>query len=549
MNDSQATRSALIVLLRAQRNGMSPAEKAKRKKPVRWLYPWATENHYRRLYQEWVKPVRVFVHEFLEKHQESVLRGDAANAVVRQDAVAGESFALMVRSLNGWVNAYISDDEQKKLRSPIYMGLGDVSQSAFNFNGGQYNKSVKSALGVNFPSDESWWPDARKQWQDTNYEVIRSDIRKYISDINSTTEQAVTNGWSVKMLSEQIMALDSKITKSRAAFIARDQIGKLNGIITQKRMEDIGLTMYEWSSSSDERVRESHALMDGKLCRWDDATVYSEDGGKTWKPRPSGAVLMHPGMDYQCRCCALAWFNELIDEADGNIEILNNETYIDPNTYSNKVISASEQAKVEEIKQKFIDNGFFLKGTNKYLDLDGIDYKSAKITYSAFERIFEKYPKLKGKLPAVRSKVLDANVIAQTDMTYGKKQILLNKLFFKDYAVFKKHYTESVEKGVHPKGTTAKANIYHEFAHCLDGILTQRMSKTALEKCPTFSEYACKQIFTLTGKNPADILTEVSIYAQTDYKEMFAECFAELMDSSTPREFATELGRILEDAF
>ena len=258
---------------------------------------------------------------------------------------------------------------------------------------------------------------------------------------------------------------------------------------------------------------------------------------------------MHPGMDYQCRCCALAWFNELIDEADGNIEILNNETYIDPNTYSNKVISASEQAKVEEIKQKFIDNGFFLKGTNKYLDLDGVDYKSAKITYSAFERIFEKYPKLKGKLPAVRSKVLDANVIAQTDMTYGKKQILLNKLFFKDYAVFKKHYAESVEKGVHPKGTTAKANIYHEFAHCLDGILTQRMSKAALEKYPTFSEYACKQIFTLTGKNSVDILTEVSIYAQTDYKEMFAECFAELMDSSTPREFATELGKILENAF
>ena len=57
--------------------------------------------------------------------------------------------------------------------------------------------------------------------------------------------------------------------------------------------------------------------MDGLLCRWDDATVYSEDGGKTWIPRPAGAVLMHPGMDYQCRCCALAWFDELIDEADG----------------------------------------------------------------------------------------------------------------------------------------------------------------------------------------------------------------------------------------
>ena len=317
MTDPKAARSALIVLLRAQRSGMSRTQKLKRKKPSRWLYPWATEHRYTQSYRAWVKPVRAFVHEYMEKHQEAVLRGDSANAVVRQDAVAGESFAGMVRSLNGWVGAYISDDEEKKLRSPIYVGLRDIAESAFNFNGGQYDKSVKNAIGVNFPSDESWWPNARKQWQDNNYDVIRSDIRKYIADINSVTEQAVTNGWGVSVLSEKLTALDTKITKNRAAFIARDQIGKLNGTVTQKRMQDIGIKMYEWSSSSDERVRDSHALMDGLLCRWDDATVYSEDGGKTWIPRPAGAVLMHPGMDYQCRCCALAWFDELIDEADG----------------------------------------------------------------------------------------------------------------------------------------------------------------------------------------------------------------------------------------
>ena len=82
-------------------------------------------------------------------------------------------------------------------------------------------------------------------------------------------------------------------------------------------MQDAGLSMYVWDTSGDERVRESHAVMEGLLCRWDDATVCSYDGGRTWKPRPSGAVLMHPGMDYQCRCCADAWFDELIDEADG----------------------------------------------------------------------------------------------------------------------------------------------------------------------------------------------------------------------------------------
>lgn len=548
MADPKAARNALIVLLRAQRNGMTQAEKAKRKKPARWLYPWATEHHYVQSYRAWVKPVRVFVHEYMERHQEAVLRGDSASAVIRQDAVAGQSFALMVKSLNGWVDAYISDNGEKKLRSPIYMGLGDIAESAFNFNGTQYNKSTKSALGINFPSDESWWPDARKMWQDTNYEIVRSDIKKYISDINSATEQAVTNGWSVKALTEKIMALDSKITKSRAAFIARDQMGKLNGTITQKRMQDIGLTMYEWGSSSDERVRQSHAIMDGKLCRWDDATVYSEDGGKTWKPRPAGAVLMHPGMDYQCRCTAYAWFNELIDEADGNVEILNNETFIDPNTLSNKVISASEKARVDEIRQKFIDNGFFLKGSNKYLDLDGVDYKSAKITYSAFERVFEKYPKLKGKFYAVISKVMEKEVFARTELIGVKRQVQLNKLFFKDYSVLKKSYAEAVTKGFHPKGTSAKANIYHEVAHCIDDFITKRMESSLKGKYKTFSEYARSEVLRLTNKDLDSILESVSTYATRNYKEWFAECFAEAMDSQEPREMAKTLLELLDSA-
>lgn len=546
MTDPKAARSALIVLLKARRSGMSAAERARRKKPARWLYPWATEHHYAALYRAWVKPVREYVHDYIARHQEAVLRGDGAEAVIRRDAAAGESFALMVQSLNGWVNAYISDDGEKKLRSPVYMGLGDVAESAFRFNGGQYAKSVKSALGISFPSDEAWWSGARKLWQDTNYQIIRSDIQKYIADINSATEQAVVNGWSHKALAERIMALDAKITKSRANFIARDQMGKLNGTITQKRMQDIGLTMYEWGSSNDERVRESHAVMDGKLCRWDDATVYSEDGGKTWKPRPAGAVLMHPGMDYQCRCTAYAWFDELIDEADGNVEIPNSETFIDPNSLSNKVISASEKAKVEEIKQKFIDNGFFLKGSNKYIDLDDVDYKSAKITYSAFERVFEKYPKLKGKFYAVSSKILPEDVFAQTELIGLKRQVQLNKLFFRDYSVLKKNYAETVLTGFHPKGTSAKANVYHEIAHCIDGFLTSKMSDADKRLYGSFSEYACKQILTLTGKNSTAILTEVSGYACWSSQEMFAECFAEYMDSANPREFASTLGSILE---
>lgn len=548
MSGSPAARNALIVILKSQRRSMSVAEKRRRKKPARWLYPWATEHRYGAAYRAWVRPVREFVSGYLKRNREAILRGDSADTVVRTDAAAGKSFSLMVRSLSGWVDAYVSDDKEKKLRSPIYMGLGDIAESAFIFNGSQYDKSAKSALGVKFPSDEDWWPDARDLWRDTNYEIVRSDIRKYIADINSVTEQAVTNGWSARTLSERIQNIDTEITKSRASFIARDQIGKLNGTITQRRMQDIGLTMYEWSISGDERVRDSHAIMDGLLCRWDDATVYSEDGGRTWKPRPAGAVLLHPGMDYQCRCTALAWFDELIDEADGNVEKPNNERSIDPNTYSNKVISESEKSFVNGIRQRFIGEGFFLKGSNKYLDLDGVDYKSAKITYSAFERVFEKYPKLKGKFYAVRSKVLSPNIFAQAELAGTKRQVILNKLFFKDYTILRNEYKKNVDAGVHPKGTNAKAIVYHEIAHCIDSFLSGKMSSAEkLEK--SFSEYACEKIFTLTGKNSSVILSEVSGYAQRNFQEMFAECFAELMDSDSPREFAAELDKILEVAF
>ncbi|MDR2150115.1 MAG: hypothetical protein LBO67_04740 [Spirochaetaceae bacterium] len=191
------------------------------------------------------------------------------------------------------------------------MGLGNIADSVFDFNEGQYEKGAKSVLGVEFPVGEDWWPQARDTWASQNYDNLSDLMKKYIGQVRDFTEKAVTSGLSVKTLSEQIQALDNKFTKSHADFIARDQIGKLNGQITQQRMESVGLRMYIWETSGDERVRgnpigkypnarPSHYLMDGRLCRWDKSTVYSQDGGKTWIPPPSGAVLLHPGMDYQC---------------------------------------------------------------------------------------------------------------------------------------------------------------------------------------------------------------------------------------------------------
>jgi hypothetical protein len=111
--------------------------------------------------------------------------------------------------------------------------------------------------------------------------------------------------------------------KSRVNLIARDQIGKLNSMATQARMQNVGLNMYIWETAHDERVRSTHVPMDGKLCQWDNPRVYSDDGGKTWIPRSSGWVHLHPGMSIQCRCIATAYWEELIGEID--LKIANEE--------------------------------------------------------------------------------------------------------------------------------------------------------------------------------------------------------------------------------
>lgn len=320
MNDT--IRAALVTVIKSKRQKMSRAERQKGVRPQRWLYPYATESRYAATIRAWLRPIKNYVHTYLKENQDVILRGDSTDdniPALRLDAVPGKSFKVMVNSLNGWLAQYVPTDDESKSGSPIYMGLGEIADTVFDFNDGQFEKGAKTVLGVEFPVGEDWWPDARDTWANKNYELIQSDMKKYIGQINELTEKAVTSGLSVKSLTKQILALDDKISKSRANFIARDQIGKLNGQITQMRMEAVGLEMYIWETSGDERVRESHELIDGALCRWDDSTVFSQDGGKTWIDRPSGAVTLHPGMDYQCRCTAVAYWQELVGEADAMI--------------------------------------------------------------------------------------------------------------------------------------------------------------------------------------------------------------------------------------
>ena len=130
-----------------------------------------------------------------------------------------------------------------------------------------------------------------------NVALIKTIPEQYFDRVFST----VTDGWSQGLrwesLVEQIQR-DGNITENRAKLIARDQTSKMNAAFNQERQQQVGIERYEWSTSQDERVRESHADMDGKTCEWANPPIV--DG----EP-------VHAGEAINCRCTALP----IVDEA------------------------------------------------------------------------------------------------------------------------------------------------------------------------------------------------------------------------------------------
>lgn len=115
-------------------------------------------------------------------------------------------------------------------------------------------------------------------------------------------------------LVKEINAINTKYTKNKSKFIARNETGNLNGAIQRTQIEGSGFRYYKWMCMLDGVTRDTHRSMNGLVCKWEDDTVYSDDGGNTWKKRTSSMFIGQPGQDYNCRCTAIPFDPELEDD-------------------------------------------------------------------------------------------------------------------------------------------------------------------------------------------------------------------------------------------
>lgn len=125
-----------------------------------------------------------------------------------------------------------------------------------------------------------------------------------------------------RTLKQQIKE-EFKVSDGRAKVLARDQTSKMNTSITSIRQQNLGIEWYIWKTVEDEAVvgrpgglypkgtklHKNHWIMQDKICKWDDDSVYSDDNGKTWKPRTEEMPKNQPGQDIMCRCRAAPYID------------------------------------------------------------------------------------------------------------------------------------------------------------------------------------------------------------------------------------------------
>lgn len=184
-----------------------------------------------------------------------------------------------------------------------------VTGRANKTNADRFNSQVSGSLGIDLKGALTSSGKAVRDQLDIDRELNASLITNMATEfkqrISTTIMTNVQSGERSTNLITQIKE-DFNVSESRAKLIARDQTSKLNGSLVKVRSQALGSKTYIWSGTMDERERPDHKVMQGKTCRWDDATVFSNDGGVTWRKRKEiGGVEAHPTEPINCRCAAL----------------------------------------------------------------------------------------------------------------------------------------------------------------------------------------------------------------------------------------------------
>lgn len=248
------------------------------------------------------------------KHLEPLIgaRADADGSLPDGDITEAELAEIMEEIEEEFFSEFTSQRFSSLVRP--------VAIDTANFQRGQLAKQVKAALGVEPTQSEPWLKEEIANFTKTNVSFIRSIPKQFFADLEAKLAHGISKGLRQEELAD-IVQERYGVATSRAALIARDQVGKFFGSLNQTRQENLGITSYTWRTAMDNRVREEHEVLEGRAEQWDDPP---EDGA--------------PGEAINCRCYA----EPNLDEVFSNLGVDTSSVPSDGSAIADYEPSASE---------------------------------------------------------------------------------------------------------------------------------------------------------------------------------------------------------------
>jgi SPP1 gp7 family putative phage head morphogenesis protein len=176
-----------------------------------------------------------------------------------------------------------------------------IANRTASFQHQELGKQFKAAFGIDILKVEPWLLPRVQAFTTENVALVKSIPERYLGDVESQIIRGMRQGVRWEDLAGTIEQRTG-VAESHAQLVARDQVGKFFGSLNEERQRDLGVDSFRWRTARDNRVRESHERLEGKVFRWDDPP-----------PGRDGEPII-PGDEINCRCQAEPLLEDLIAE-------------------------------------------------------------------------------------------------------------------------------------------------------------------------------------------------------------------------------------------
>jgi SPP1 gp7 family putative phage head morphogenesis protein len=195
--------------------------------------------------------------------------------------------AYYTKIVNELANINVDDAlEVFSFETEYIKSLSDVDKQVY--------QSLKKDITITPDYTEGTKERLAKNFNENLKLTVKSFAEDEILKLREKVQESFDKGMRAKELSKVIQK-EFNTTVKKANFLARQELSLITSKYKQDRYEVAGITKYKWSTSQDERVRDSHKELNGRIFSFDDPPIVDDKTG----------ARANPGEYYNCRCVAI----------------------------------------------------------------------------------------------------------------------------------------------------------------------------------------------------------------------------------------------------